>query len=197
MGYEYDFFVSYSRRNPVGTWVRNHFHPQLEEWLASFARTAPRVFIDRDIQEGEHWPSRLESALQRSKYLIAVWSPQYFSSSWCVAEWQSIRRRETLLGIGTPHAPLGLVCAVVFSDGKTFPSEAAATQHHDLSAWNYPMPEFRSTAKYLDFVDCMKQICEKLAAWVDEREAPGFDPGWPIVRPTPRRLPDAPLPRIE
>lgn len=136
MSYEYEFFLSYSRKNPVGNWVRNNFHPELEQWLASFAGNAPRIFIDKDIEEGDHWPSRLENALRRSKYLVAVWSPQYFTSPWCVAEWQSMRQREALLGLGTPEAPHGLVCAVVFSDGKTFPPEAQATQRHDLSAWN-------------------------------------------------------------
>jgi hypothetical protein len=197
MSYEYDFFVSYSRRNPVGSWVRNHFYPSLEEWLASFAGAAPRLFIDKDIDAGDHWPSRLEHALRRSKYLIAVWSPQYFGSSWCVAEWQSMRQREVLLGLATPRSPLGLICAVVFSDGKSFPSEALATQHHDLSTWNYPTPEFRSTIKYLDFIDRMKHICENLAVWVDDREAPAFDPAWPVARPAPRALPELSLPRIE
>ncbi len=31
--YEYDVFVSYRRKQPVMDWVKNHFHPLLEQWL--------------------------------------------------------------------------------------------------------------------------------------------------------------------
>jgi hypothetical protein len=42
----------------------------------------------------------------------------------------------------------------------------------------------------------MKRVSEMLARWIDEREAPAFDPQWPIVRPGPGTPPVAPLPRI-
>jgi macrodomain Ter protein organizer (MatP/YcbG family) len=32
--YQYDVFISYRRPNPVGDWVKNHFHPLLVEWLS-------------------------------------------------------------------------------------------------------------------------------------------------------------------
>jgi len=197
MDYEYDLFLSYSRKNPVEAWVRNHFYPELVQWLDSFAVKPARVFIDRDIEEGDYWPERLEQALRHSKYLVAVWSPQYFASQWCVAEWQSMRHREARLGLALPQAPHGLVYPVVFSDGKSFPAEAQAVQRQDLSTLNYPNIEFKQTTRYLEFVDRMKSICEGLAAWIDERPAPAFDPDWPIVRPMPQRPLDATLPRIE
>jgi hypothetical protein len=197
MDYKYDFFLSYSRKNPVGAWVRNHFHPELSQWVDSFAVQPARVFIDRDIEEGEHWPERLEQALRHSKYLVAIWSPQYFSSRWCMAEWQSMRSREARLGLATPQAPRGLIYPVVFSDGKSFPAPAQAVQRQDLSTLNYPNPEFKQTTRYLEFVDRMKSICESLATWIDERPAPAFDPNWPVVRPIALGPPDPALPRIE
>ena len=114
-----------------------------------------------------------------------------------MAEWQSIRRRESLLGLATPQVPRGLVYPVVFSDGKSFPTQAQATQRQDLSSLNYPNPEFKQTARYLEFVDRMKSICESLATWIDEHPTPAFDPDWPIVRPMGLGPPDPALPRIE
>jgi len=194
MSYQYDFFLSYSRKKPVGEWVRNHFCPELRQWLDSYTAQPTRIFIDEGIEVGDFWPNHLAAALGSSKYMIAIWSPQYFGSPWCYAEWQSMREREFLLGLQTGIS--GLVFPVVFSDGKNFPPEAGQAQRIDFSDLNYPNLAFRDTEKYLDFVDRIKRVCEMLSNWVDEREAPSFDPKWPIVRPTPRSPPIAPLPRI-
>jgi hypothetical protein len=194
MSYQYDFFLSYSRKNPVGEWVRNHFCPELRQWLDSFTAQPTRIFVDQDIEIGNFWPNRLEAALKRSKYLIAIWSPQYFASAWCCAEWQSMREREARLGMQSGIT--GLVFPVVFSDGQNFPPEAAQAQRIDFSDLNYPSLAFRESKKYLDFVDRIKQISETLADWIDRRQSPSFDPDWPIVRPMPPLPPVAPLPRI-
>jgi hypothetical protein len=194
MTYQYDFFLSYSRKNPVGNWVRNHFCPELRQWLDSYTAQPARIFIDQDIEVGDFWPNHLESALRASKYLIAIWSPQYFTSPWCRAEWQSMRERELILNLHRGTA--GLVYPVVFSDGKNFPPEAGRAQRIDFSDVNYPHLSFRDAQKYLEFVDRMKRVSEMLAGWIDEREAPAFDPQWPIVRPEPGSAPVAPLPRI-
>jgi hypothetical protein len=197
MTYQHDFFISYSRRYPVGNWVRNHFCPELREWLDCYAAASARIFIDQDNEEGDHWPTRLQAALAHSKYLIAVWSPQYFTSPWCCAEWRSMRQREDLLGLRRGPKPTGLIYPVVFSDGRNFPVEARETQSVDFSELNYPMPEFKFTPKYIEFVDRIKSTCGTLAAWLDEREAPVFDQAWPIARPAPHTLPVAQLPRIQ
>jgi hypothetical protein len=162
MTYQYDFFLSYSRKKPVGNWVRNHFWHELRQWLDSYTAQPARIFIDEDIEVGDFWPNHLESALRVSKYLIAIWSPQYFTSPWCRAEW----------------------------------AEAGRAQRIDFSDVNYPHLSFREAQKYLEFVDRMKRVSEMLAGWIEEREAPAFDPHWPIVRPEPGTPPVAPLPRI-
>jgi hypothetical protein len=194
MSYQYDFFLSYSRRRPVGDWVRNHFHPELRQWLDSFTALPARIFIDEDIEVGDFWPNHLEAALRSSKYMIAIWSPQYFVSPWCCAEWQSMRKRELLLKLQTGST--GLIYPVVFSDGKNFPADAERAQRIDFSDLNYPHPSFREAQKYLEFVDRIKKVSEMLSGWIHERDAPAFDPEWPVVRPAPETPPIASLPRI-
>ena len=108
-----------------------------------------------------------------------------------------MRRREDLLGLFRDAKSMGLIYPVVFSDGKNFPAEARETQSVDFSEVNYPMPEFRFTSKYIEFVDRIKATCSTLAAWIDEREPPAFDATWPIARASPHVLPVAQLPRIQ
>jgi hypothetical protein len=57
MTYQYDIFLSYSRRDPVLSWVRDHFKPLLEQWLAQSMPADPSIFRDEDsIETGASWP---------------------------------------------------------------------------------------------------------------------------------------------
>lgn len=179
--YEYDIFLSYTRKPPVGTWVKNHFLPLLEEWLGAFSPEEPRIYVDWQQQTGVHWPANLRRALKYSRCLVAVWSPFYFRSSWCVAEWQSMREREKLLGLGTHDKPKGLVYPVVFSDGLHFPEEAKRTQYVDLSLWNIPYEHYRNTDRYIEFTEKMQFVAQDLAKFVVL--APPWQNDWPVVEP--------------
>ena len=117
-GYQFDVFVSYRRSGPgnAATWVRNYFHRMLEDCLADeLGRTA--VFIDSEVETGAVWPPLLREALARSKILVAVWSPPYFHSPWCLAEWRTMEARERALG-GTAR----LVYPVRSPTGTTSPT---------------------------------------------------------------------------
>lgn len=129
--YIYDVFVSYRHKPPVLDWIRNHFFPLLEQWLpnAMPVEHETRIFIDWDeIEIGAAWPAKLRQALKQSRCVLAVWAPEYFRSEWCLAEWQTIRERERLLGLGTEQQPEGLIYPVVFFDGEHFPQEARNAQ---------------------------------------------------------------------
>ena len=106
-GYEYDLFLSYRREGDVGEWVRNHFHDRLRNCLNSEFPRPVRIFFDVGQEPGTHWRKNIARALQRSHLLVAVLSPQYFTSSWCLAEWNTIRRREERLGFGREGDPQG------------------------------------------------------------------------------------------
>lgn len=117
--YQYDVFISCRRPNPVGGWVKNHFHPLLVEWLSQAMPYEPEIFIDAEgIETSDDWPLKLRQALLGSRCLVTVWSADYFRSAWCMAEWKSMAKREDLLGYRTPENPSGLVYPVVFFDGE-------------------------------------------------------------------------------
>jgi hypothetical protein len=194
-GYEYDVFVSYCHKPPVYDWVKTHFYPLLEDWLGSVTPHEPSVFVDWRMETGVDWPVKLQRALKNSRCLVAVWSPHYFRSKWCVAEWHSILEREKVLGLRTPQKPRGLVYPVVFSDGSHFPKEAKETQYIDLSEWNYPHPQFGQALAYLDFVKQMQDIAKELAILI--AQAPSWESDWPVVLPPAYPAPAASFPRIQ
>ncbi len=193
--YLYDVFVSYRHERPVQDWVTNHFYPLLEQWLPGFMPYGPEIFIDWSIETGSAWPAKLRQALQSSRCLLAVWSPEYFRSRWCLAEWRSMFEREQLLRLRTTRKPSGLIYPVVFVDGEHFPQDALDTQSKDLRKWNTPHPVFRETREFVEFDREMQQLCEELARMI--LRAPAWKNNWPIASPRiPRKVP-VKLPRFK
>ncbi|NOT62380.1 MAG: toll/interleukin-1 receptor domain-containing protein [Acidobacteria bacterium] len=195
--YQYDVFISYRHRAPVLDWVKNHFHPLLTQRLPDALPVAHRaeVFIDyEEIETGSEWPAKLRSALKTSRCVVAVWSPEYFRSDWCLAEWQTMRERERLLDMRTENNPHGLIYPVRFFDGDHFPQEAKDTQQKDLSPWNIPHPVFRDTPDYIEF-DRQIQVVANDVARIIQRAPDWAD--WPVITPP---IPTAPvvkgLPRL-
>lgn len=137
MPYRYDLFVSYPRsyvRNGVrhetqaSQWVKGVFYPRLRD-LWNEQRPDGAIFLDAvDIPKGADWAACIKAALQDSKCLVPVWTPPYFASAWCCAEWTSMRMRETNFRVDRARGA-GLVVPVVFFDGDDFPREATRTQY--------------------------------------------------------------------
>lgn len=137
-GYEFDVFLSYRRsgQGNAGAWVRHHFHPLLVGCLADELDHEPTVFIDVGAETGAYWPGLLERRLQRSRVVVAVLSPRYFESAWCLAEWQTARAREEALGMATALNPgTSVLYPVVFSDSDSFPEDARSRQARELKRW--------------------------------------------------------------
>ena len=178
-GYEHDVFISYSRRAPIFDWVHNHFYPRLEERLGCEMKREPKSFIDTQQETGVRWPLNIQNALKKSGILVAVWSPHFFRSEWCMAEWESMLKREGILGMGSVENPRGLVYAVLFSDGQHFPPTAKDTYHKDLSKWGFAQKHFEKTAEYLEFQRAIEEIARELE--VQTRNTPAYQSDWPIV----------------
>ena len=195
MPYNWDVFISYCRAGNVTDWVQNHLHPVLVKCLADELADPPQVFLDRNMEVGAHWPEELAEALRASRVLLAVWSPRYFTSSWCVGEWQSMLARQKRLGIPRSGERHGLIYPVTFSDGASFPREALEVQSClDLSPYGFPYPQFSRTEAYLEFHKKVRGIAVDLV----ERftSAPPWEPDWPVLRPGPYSVSAPLLPRL-
>jgi len=143
----------------------------------------PEVFFDGQLEVGADWPEALAEALNYSCCMVAVWSPTYFRSKWCMAEWQTMSAREQEFGIKLDGLP-GLVYPVVYSDGDYFPEEAKRTQQkRDLQDYAYPYAQFKNSEKYLIFHDKVAEIAKDLEKWL--RRIPDYSSDWQSVRPEP------------
>lgn len=181
-GYQHDLFLSYRRQPPVSDWVSTHFLDRLTEWLRETLDEEPSVFIDRrSIETGVEWPLVLREALLASRLLVPVWSPSYFRSMWCMAEFRTMRAREQLLGLRTPERPWGLILPIRYHDGKRFPEETRGIQMRDFTNFNVPAPAFQETRDYTDFIREVQSFAEEIA----ERLAsvPQWQAGWPVELP--------------
>jgi TIR domain len=139
-----------------------------------------------------NWPAELKRQVRNSSLLLTVWSADYFRSSWCMAEWQSFRNRETLLGLFSGEHAQGLVYPVRYADGDHFHADAQlALCRKDFSRLNYPDDVFRLSAKYLEFDDLVRDMASELVLRLGA--VPAWQNDFPIVEPAP--LPPAILVR--
>lgn len=174
MGYEYDVFFSYKFDRRSLDWhkrVKDH----LDYWLTQeLGGSRCRIFMDLDgLSTGDHWKSKLSHALKRSKCLVAVWSPAYFQSPYCLSEWQAFRRREALLG----KESTALVAPIRFHDGEHFPEEAREVQMADFREHTSLLEAFWETRDARALEKLIQGFSSDVAKLV--KNAPAFDPTWP------------------
>ncbi|ETX05997.1 MAG: hypothetical protein ETSY2_19735 [Candidatus Entotheonella gemina] len=193
-GYKWDVFISYRRREPVRSWVHEHFYKRLYEWLPEKMVREPTIFIDEQIETGAPWRDELRNALQTSRFLVAVWSPSYFRSAWCTAEWHTMLAREKQLALGAHTTPKGLIYPIVFDSKELFPATAATIQYRDFSPWNINFSGFEATEHYGHFIREIQQVAMELGALI--LQAPSWDPAWPVEMPSPDSIQSVSLPRL-
>jgi hypothetical protein len=179
--YEFDVFLSYSRKGSSPRWVHNHFLPKLRDCLTDEIGSEPRVFVDQEMEIGSLWPSRLEQELARSKILVAIYSAQYFQSDWCTAEWKSMAARESILGLACPELTRGLIFPVLYSDSHNFPDYGLDRMWHDMKGLDNPEPMFQQTVDWLEFHRRMRRIATDLEQML--LQVPEWRADWPVVRP--------------
>lgn len=193
-GYAYDIFISYRRREPVMRWVQEHFYERLHEWLSEKMTREPNIFIDKQIETGAPWRDELRVALQTSRFLVPIWSPSYFRSSWCLAEWQTMLAREKQLGLGVDSTPKSLIYPILFASEELLPEKARATQHQDFSSWNINWEAFKSSNEYGCFVRAIQYVATDLGQLIPQ--APKWQPNWPVCMPEPASAGVMGVPRL-
>lgn len=177
--YEYDIFFSYKRHRLTLQWTRG-VQDRLQYWITQELGGRPvRMFVDEQcIDTGDRWPIGLQEALKKSRCMIAVWSPEYFQSSWCISEHESFRERERRLYMDA-H---GLIAPLKFHDGEHFPDDARTVQWTDISAYTSTAPAFWQSARAIELEDLLKDFARSVAEVI--RRAPEFS-DWPIVEAQP------------
>jgi TIR domain len=193
--YEFDVFLSYRRLGTVRSWVHNHFHPMLTDCLADEMPRVPSIFLDIDsIDEGEHWPEKLAWAHRRSRLVVAVWTPSYFGSRWCQAEWRTMQARERTVGVLPSGKSATLFYPITLKDGERFPAEARNVQQCDMKKWNVSAESYRQTSEYAEFERQVANVAERLNGML--LVVPDWREDWPELRPEPAPDNAPPIPRL-
>lgn len=194
-GYEYDIFISYSRHGTVQRWLLNHFYSKLMDCLADEIAPMPRVYVDRTMPRGQHWPSNLQRALQHSKIMLQLLAPPYFESQWCMAEWQSMLERQSRLGLASVNTPQGLICSVLYADSDNFPMAAREVSWVDFKPFANPDMAFQRSEDYVAFHWKVRDLARDLVALL--HEVPEWQPDWPLIeKPDPVLMPPVKMPRF-
>lgn len=177
--YKYDVFMSAASESPVSEWVDNHFLGMLRSHLSNEMADAPKVFWYKEQVTGVDWKKNLKKVLCHSRILVAILSPHYFRSDWCMSEFHSVVEREKILGLGELERPEGLIYPILFSDGDCFREVGRVKYWKDLSEWRYPWPQFRDSAGYLEFDLAMRDVGTELAKQIEG--VPPWSAGFPVV----------------
>jgi hypothetical protein len=171
MGYRYDVFVSYTWRvRRAQQWVRDVLHPPLTEFLELEAKISPdRVFLDeRAVRPGMDVETKVHDALRDSRMLLAVLSPQYFDSGWCLTEFHTMLDRQRRTGTRVIY-PLAVW------DGDKYAAEAQRLAPRNFNQWGTLERNMRRKR----FSDTVRELAKELEPLV--RGCPTHDPSWAVT----------------
>jgi hypothetical protein len=84
-GFENDVFISYEHAEDP-TWIQT-FVKSLSDQLSSQYGIKASIWQDKkELDVGENWEAEIEEGIKRSAILLAVLSPGYKNSEWCMKE---------------------------------------------------------------------------------------------------------------
>lgn len=174
VGYEYDIFLSYKRSKLIDEWVGKFFLRYFPDHLSEAIGRPARIFWDQDsIDWGEDWKEKIHLGLRTSKILLAVCTPLYFQSEWCVSEWKTFALRENAF------KPKVLRMPIRHSDGERFHDDANAKQMIDFRECSSNVEAFWKSKKALIFEKRLKELTTALATIIDT--VPPFQPDWQVI----------------
>jgi hypothetical protein len=122
------------------------------------------LFQEWDMVPASNWPNKINQGLTQAERMIAVLSPDYFSSAWCSVEWQK--------------DPQGLECKLIqvqVRDSRPVDGLLANVVRIDLVG----LPEPSARRRLLKGIEAARR----------GRDKPESPPPYPL---TPRTVPDQP-----
>ncbi|MDX3115031.1 MULTISPECIES: TIR-like protein FxsC [Streptomyces] len=142
------FFLSYAHtpRHATGgpdpdMWVRRLYQDLCEHILMLTDLPAGESvgFMDRTLQYGEAWSSRLSAALATCRVFVPLYSPRYFVSDHCGREWRAFALRQARGRRSQDAVPPAIVPALwVPVHAERLPSTARDLSYdHELFGAHY------------------------------------------------------------
>lgn len=149
--YQYDVFLSYKRGGPKEEWVKEIFLPLFQNDLSQNLARNATIFLDTsEIKEGTKWADVLGDSLAKSKCMVAILTPLYFDSQWCVYEFSMMNYRQEKLRQENLLRTNESLLAPFLQQGPTagFPSYVPQLQLLDYSKYNRVGKGFKDSSDY-------------------------------------------------
>lgn len=181
--YRHDVYVSYAYSRLLMPWV-SEFVGRFSFYMEQILGAEPRLFFSKELSQGSTYPEALQEALRESRVLLPLLSPSYFQSVWCLAEWETFRGRGFQTGTD-------LIIPVVLSGARAMPPEAHKLESLDLSEYVSTIPAFWKTERAVELEGEIRSLAEGTLHLI--KQAPGFDPDFPVVSPEDVDLDSPPL----
>lgn len=186
--YEFDAFISYRRLEFSREWVGTVFIPEFTQRLAIVLGYTPKIFWDdKSVEDGQVPREIVLQGLKRSRCLISLLSGPYFTSQWCVAEWETFRQRaKQAESSGSLKKGESLTLPLQWQDGDAYADRIGAEGFQARDFRNYrklslKRGEGNHSRDYDDFETDLNELAERVSRLIGS--APNFQENWPIVNP--------------
>jgi TIR domain len=167
---EHACFISYKHPPPRGAARRvAHFYTEFVDAfharLDAFLTIDPDIYYDATLKAvpGRPYPAELSLHLCRSASLIAILVPEYWESSWCLAEWEAMNGlAEQRVGVASAK---GHIIPVLVRGDETKAQELADTREIvDLRYVNKPSTQLGTVSSR----EKIEHIAQMVAAAVQQ-----------------------------
>jgi hypothetical protein len=183
--FEQDIFLSYRQSDNQGDgsggWV-SRFHESLRIRLTEMMGYEPRIWRDNRLQGGEYFADEIKDQLAKTKVLVAILSPGYIKSPWCVGELREFCRQAEHgrgLRVGNKSRLVKVVKTILPRDQhppqlqgllgyELYSNEDASGLHREYGQGANEYEHERYTGKLEEIASYLKQLIELL----DTSESP-------------------------
>jgi predicted transcriptional regulator len=148
--------------------VNDTFLPLFTQYIEETLNRDIDIFLDTtSVAGGSAWQNKIKNALVYSKCMIAVWTPAYFRSQWCVKEFSVFHKRQTTLKYLTLEKPEGLIIPIQLFDGTHYKKYLDHIQALDCRNYNRVGTGIKKTALYIELQDILMKWAKDVAAVIE------------------------------
>jgi MinD-like ATPase involved in chromosome partitioning or flagellar assembly len=166
--YLYDVYISYGQSQLLFDFMRTLVKDLSAEMELEFENF--RAFFDAtELSGGDIFEDKLSDTLRKSRILLSIVTPTYFSNRFSQREWKTFLIREEITNSN-------LIIPIIFRGTRDIPDEL---EDHKVFNFESVSTEGKSREKSKEYTIAIRKLAERLRDLLEE--APPFDPHWPIA----------------
>lgn len=169
--YKYDLYISYKRGGVLNEWVESFIY-NLTSWLEVEMIEPPQIFLNiQDVDSMSSVNSAIDYSIKHSKLLIALLTPAYFASDFCIREWLFFEKREKQSMNAQP-----LILPILLRGGDLLPDHIKRRQLLNASESLMSFTALKRSGTSKGEYDLLQLVSQSITKMLEN--APPFDPNW-------------------